>query len=152
MSFLNSKVSAPCVAFNRRWALSGQLPILYSSRTGITLVEVVVGLILLSTLFVSMLGAFHTHRQQIQNAALRTKAIEACDELVATWQTSAAPIPVNARGTWNDKFRWTTRLTGQSMFGPIAIHIVTLDVYDARTGDPKPLVSFELADRRGESQ
>jgi type II secretory pathway pseudopilin PulG len=55
-----------------------------------TLVEVVAGIVLLSTLLVMILMSHRNHSAQIRRAKVRMKAIRAADELLSTWMASAS--------------------------------------------------------------
>ena len=55
------------------------------SRSGLTLVEVVAGIALLSTLLVSILLSYGAHAGQIRAARQRMQAIKAADQLLSNW-------------------------------------------------------------------
>lgn len=59
----------------------------FHSRSGLTLVEVVAGIALLSTLLVSILMSYGAHAGQIRAARQRVQAIEAADRLLSNWMT-----------------------------------------------------------------
>ena len=55
-----------------------------------TLVEVVAGIALLSTLLVMTLMSYRSHATQIRSAKDRMKAIRAADELLSLWMASSS--------------------------------------------------------------
>lgn len=79
-----------------------------SSRSALTLVEVVTGLLLLATLLVSILLAFNTHTKQIKTATQRLLAIELTDQLISGWyQADQFPEP-DSEGMFGSQpnFKW----------------------------------------------
>jgi len=70
----------------------------HSKRRGLTLIEVVVGIALLSTLLVAILVSYRAHAGQIRSAKLRLRAIAYADEQMSLWMTVGNPPPVGDSG------------------------------------------------------
>lgn len=138
MRFLNSRTRAQVAAPSR-------------TRSGLTLVEVVLGMFLLATLLVAMLRSFNDQRNQIRNSGLRIEAAQAADELLTQWMTGSAAVPVNASGTWNSDWLWQTRLIRRTAFQTIPINVVALELRSATRPTRNPLVTVEFADSFSES-
>lgn len=73
-----------------------------------TLVEVVVGLLLLSVLLVGLLTAFGQHTKQIRRNRIRMKAVRITDQLMAKWFSESGRLPYEDQGDveGHEEFRW----------------------------------------------
>ena len=121
-------------------------------RKAFTLVEVVVGCVLLATLLVSTLLATSRYRGQIARARQRQQAVYLADKLLASWWDSKKGIPLAESGAIADpaqpnslSLTWQTSVvSSRSVLG--VIHpVVRLQVFD-RLGRSE-LVAIEVLGR-----
>jgi type II secretory pathway pseudopilin PulG len=137
-------------------------------QDGLTLIEVVVGLLLLSTLLASLLLSHGRHVRQVQLAQRKLVAIEAADRLLADWFAAPDGIPISATGkvAWDSVPRQNRSLGTESQAtakGPVSLwwetfvsdtrHVETLGVQTVRVlireGEPgdeaaQPLLDLSL--------
>ena len=127
-------------------------------RSALTLVEVVVGLLLLATLLVGTMLAFSRHARQIRLGQIRLEAVRAADALLAEWLSQGGQIPVNAEGRVpkHTDFCWKTQPLADTIDRTFDIAAVRLDLYyrkeevqsvrpdEDRALFEKPLVSVDL--------
>lgn len=80
---------------------------------GVTLIEMVASLTLMSMLLVGMLLSMSTHRNQLEAADITLAAHEAVESLMADWLDSNDGIPINQTGECDHdeiEFYWETRV------------------------------------------
>jgi prepilin-type N-terminal cleavage/methylation domain-containing protein len=114
---------------------------------GFTLIEVVLGLVLLATLLVALMLAAARLRRLDRLAHDRQAATLVADHLLAGWLDSATGIPVASVGPIAGRPDWvwrTTLIRNQLIFG-VPTAIVRLDVTSAPAGTV--LVSLQVAVR-----
>jgi len=122
-----------------------------SHPRGITLVEVLGALALLSVLLVGVLAAHHRHARQIARARKTLAAAEQVDAMLYEWANGSGGLPRDARGDLSEgEFWWQTRVISQRHRAKLGIDIVRLTVYakedlDTQAERAKPLISLELA-------
>lgn len=75
-----------------------------------TLVEVVVGIALLSTVLVAILMSFRTHCSQVRTAKERMKAIQIADALLSEWMSAARIPPLGQQGALFEPQGWGWRM------------------------------------------
>jgi len=110
-------------------------------RHGLTLIEVITSTALLATLLVSILVAHSKHGRLIKRDEQRLKAIEATDELVATWMKDGVLIPRTATGALpNTDFIWETEVVSRE--DHLGVEIIRLEVFDQIHA--KPIISIDL--------
>ena len=80
-----------------------------SKRGAFTLLEVVVGLVLLATVLVASLLALGRHQRQVRMSADRYAAISIADRLLASWFDSAKAIPLLASAVIVERPGWLWR-------------------------------------------
>ena len=117
-------------------------------RAGTTLIEVLLGLVVLSTLLVSVAVARGRFVRQWADADRRLRLIRAADELIATWLAAAPrPVPIG-RGTIEAEpaATWRTRILPDRGAASLNAVVVRLDLYDARGGET-PAVSIDFLER-----
>jgi hypothetical protein len=102
-----------------------------SDRRGLTLVEVIAGLVLLATLLTTVLTAFKTHAAQIRGSRERLKANGIAQELLSGWLTKGALPPVGTRQALAGTEDWNWRLlandsqpSGSINIGSVRVEIV----------------------------
>lgn len=71
---------------------------LHSHRSGLSLIEVVAGIALLSTLLVSSMLAWTTHRAQIRRAQLQIEAVQLADLQLSLWYAERGGLPQQTEG------------------------------------------------------
>jgi prepilin-type N-terminal cleavage/methylation domain-containing protein len=123
-----------------------------SPRDGLTLIEVVVGLLLLSTLLAGLLLSHGRHARQVQLAQRKLAAIESADQLLADWFAAPDGIPVPATGKATGRAPGPTSLWWETFVADTR-HLETLGALTVRVlireGEPgddaaQPLVDLSL--------
>ena len=115
------------------------------ARRSFTLVEVVVGFVLLATVLVSLLLALARQRRNGEMARGRQAACLIADELLADWIESPTGIPLRGSGGVIGRPGWFWRTTVQANRQVIGIPatIVRLDVFENQISGV--LISVEAA-------
>lgn len=119
----------------------GHLP----RRPAFTLLELVLGSVLMASLLVGLLLALAEYRHTRQLAINRQKAAQLADQLLASWHDSASGIPLNARGrlATDDAWWWQTSVSRrQDIFGLSSV-VVRIEVMHREANQLKPLFSIE---------
>ena len=76
-------------------------------RRGLTLIEVVAGIALLSTLLVAILVSYRAHAAQVRAAKRRLQVIDFADQQMATWMSTGRTPPIGKKGESTDgKYSW----------------------------------------------
>jgi prepilin-type N-terminal cleavage/methylation domain-containing protein len=106
----------------------------FSDRRGLTLVEVIAGLVLLATLLTSVLVAFKTHAAQIRGARDRLKASETADELVGSWLAQGALPAIGTQKALAEMDGWAWRVLANEsqQTGPVKVGSVRVEVFRSR--------------------
>ncbi len=96
---------------------------------GFTLLEVLVGLVLMATVLVAIILAAARHKQLLRLAADRQAAIDQADRLLQSWSESATGIPLSASQALPIRgWRWRTSVVAnRSVFGRVC-PVVRLEV------------------------
>jgi len=122
----------------------------YSSfwnRHGLTLIEVMASLALLSTLLVGMLLAFKKNATQIRAGLAVREVLTSVDALVLSWAQQGVYPPVQATGALpgRDGFIWRTRVISREWEATLHLDIIALEVraVEAPTS-AAPLITLEL--------
>jgi hypothetical protein len=97
---------------------------------GLTLVEVVAGLALLSTLLVAVLTTKARVTRQWANAQRRLDATAAADRLLATWWQDVERFPRQSSGrvAGDGQLRWRTRPVRNDSVESLGASVVRLEV------------------------
>lgn len=117
-------------------------------RKGLTLVEVVTGIAILSTLLVGILLAFKQHSTQIKSAQKRMEAIEMADDLLREWSLGGWSVPFagdSGRVEGHKNLYW--RMTDSTSEVPVDLNarILRLEIVQKVTsGEDRILSSVEL--------
>ncbi len=92
----------------------------YSKSKGLTLVEVIASLALLSTVLVTVLLSWSRNTAQLSTAHKQTRALELLDQQIAEWYGSADGIPLNEQGVFeaDSTFAWRTKLISAKSSNP----------------------------------
>ena len=123
-----------------------RLPVI--RRDGLTLLEVIVGLVLMGSILVASLLGFSKHRRQLQLAEKRIQATFVADGLVQELSAQRGGIPVPAQGAvpGQSGWIWKTSAVGTTVMASIPMQVIRLELIDTR--DPvTPLISVDLVKR-----
>lgn len=117
------------------------------ARRGLTLVEVITGLVLLATLLASILVAFGSQASQIRTARDRLTAIEMTDRLLAGWSSQNAMPAIGTEqslaGTNN--WRWRIVACDSTELEASGASSIRVEVFRSRsTGADQVLASVDL--------
>ncbi len=112
-----------------------------------TLLEVVVGLVLLATVLVSSLLALGRHQRQLRLASDRDSAISIADKLLARWMDSSARVPISTSASLAERpgWIWRTEVASNRVVMGRNCVVVRLEIVD-RSAASRPevvLVSVE---------
>lgn len=114
---------------------------------GLTIVEVIAGLALLSTLLVSILVTYRAHAAQVRGAQDRLAAIEAADDLLTEW-SAAGVVPAVGREErlpGDDGWAWRIVAGQGDLIRELGIKTVRLEIFRLTADDPtEALASVEL--------
>ncbi len=100
------------------------------SRSGFTLLEVVVGLLLLATVLVASIMALGRHRRLVRLASDRDWAVLQADRLLRVWLESSGGVPISASARLVDRPDWiwrTSIVSNRVVFGQ-PLSIVRLEI------------------------
>lgn len=111
-----------------------------------TLVEAVLGSVVLGTLLVSILLARVQMEGQSRLAAQREAACGVLDELMSQWWSEPATLPLNESGPVEHRkgWRWKTRAQDRAEAAALGGRIVIVEVFAPGQRDLKPAASIEL--------
>ncbi|MHB8974217.1 MAG: prepilin-type N-terminal cleavage/methylation domain-containing protein [Pirellulaceae bacterium] len=119
----------------------------FCRRRGLTLLEVVTALALLSTLLVAMLVAFQKNAARIRAELTVRNVVASVDEMLQDWAQQGIYPPVPGEGPLpgSDCFNWETRLVSRQFRTTLGLDIVRLEVRAAQaTNRSAPLLALEL--------
>ena len=114
-------------------------------RPGLTLLEVVVGLVLMGSLLSATLLAFSKHQRQLALANKRIEAVNVAESLIHELSNSRGGFPIRGRGTipghptWN----WETMPAGQTVLVTVPLQLVRFSIIEVRES-PVRLVSVDV--------
>lgn len=121
-------------------------------RNGLTLIEVVASIALLSTLLVMMLSIRSGLVRQANQAYSAQQAVEALDMQLATWLEVSGTIPLDETGDFDStkEFYWRTFLIPTRSSND-AWKIATVRVEAVSVTTQEPIASVELAQQPAET-
>lgn len=134
-----------------------RLPLRRRRARGLTLIEVVAGLALLSTLLVAVLTTKAKLTRQWSHAQQRLRATEAADALLTAWWQEPKTFPRQAEGLVYGEpgLRWRTTVVPNEPVNRLNASVVRLEVFGAvgagRGGDVLATVEVVLNDDRFDS-
>ena len=115
---------------------------------GLTLIEVIASLALLTTLLVGIIFAQDRHARQIRTARQRIGVVEQVDQLLYQWLKIDRAIPREATGPLpgSDDYIWETRLWPDGANRGLEIEVVRLEIRPRRDvlGE-RPVLTLDLA-------
>ena len=114
-----------------------------SRRRGLTLVEVVAGLALLSALLVTVLTAKSRATRQLASANRRLEAVAAADRLLVGWWQDRAHFPRQSSGRvpGDAGFAWRTSPVRNDAVNALAASVIRVEVIDERA-KPRSVLAF----------
>ncbi len=116
-------------------------------RRGTTLIEVLLGLVILSTLLVSVAMARGRFMRQWADADRRIAQTKAVDDLVSHWLAGPPEsVPLAGQGVV-DGNTWRTRLVRSQPAATLGAVVVRLELFD-RSNAPAVTLDFLLHDAR----
>ncbi len=120
---------------------------MYSSclPKGLTLTEIVVSMVIVSTLLVASLHALQSHLKQADRSHLKSQAVNAAEKLLADWfDDGLSSVPSQSVGVVNHGtiFRWETSVTQRQP--ELGFQVVRLRLF-AKDDSDVPLVSVDVA-------
>jgi prepilin-type N-terminal cleavage/methylation domain-containing protein len=117
-------------------------------RRGLTLVEVVAGLALLSTLLVAVLTTKARVTRQWSHAQRKLQAVAAADRLLAEWwpRRDVFPRQSSGRVAGDSGLHWQTTPVGNSALNGMRTSVIRLDIVEGRASRPadEVLASVEV--------
>ena len=104
------------------------------TRNALTLVEVVVGLVLMATVLVGSLLASSAHRRQFRNASNKLVAVGIADDLLHQFDSRREGAPRSAVGAIAGRrdWVWRTSVVGTTAPAGIAMPVIRLEILDER--------------------
>jgi len=120
----------------------------FSAEAGLTLIEVVASLALLSTLLVGVLVAFNQHSRQIRAGNRKLDVLHRVDALLYRWAESGSTIPRAGSGEilGDDDLIWKTRVVDTRYRRNLGVDVVRIEVFAKREALlERPIVSLDLA-------
>lgn len=124
-------------------------------RGAFTLIEVVLGLVLMATLLVGILLAIGRHQHIHRLSAERNAAAELADNLLTDWFASPQGVPLSGYGTLPSMPRWSWRtsvVANRTVVGRV-FPVVELEIFSSTpspVGRPA-LLSIEILQSRHET-
>ena len=123
-------------------------PNAYSTRSGFTLLEVVVGTVLLASLVTGVLMAMGAHQKKLHFARQKAVAVQVADNLLMTWDQSATGIPLQAVGATEGRLSWQTNVINSRLLCNVPVHVVRLSVFgeqkSSKAGRPLTLCEIDV--------
>jgi prepilin-type N-terminal cleavage/methylation domain-containing protein len=117
-----------------------------NNKRGFTLIEVLVGMVLLSSLAIAALQGFKAHKRQLQFAEKKILAVAELDRLLTRMSGSIGGIPSVSAGPLDPQrgWVWQAQPVGQRMvFGQPKL-VVRIDALETNLPDARRLASVEL--------
>jgi type II secretory pathway component PulJ len=101
------------------------------TRFGFTLLEVIVGTVLMATVVVSLLNAASLHQRRQEVAIERQAAIRRLDQLVSGWFDRGQRIPSVRLQPFSDnsKWMWQTQVIGAQNVFSVPTNIVRVSIF-----------------------
>ena len=119
-------------------------------RPGFTLIEVVVGLVLMASILGSSLLAFAAHQKQLSRADKTIAAVAVADDLLHQFSVSQEGIPEVGRGpvAGQPRWVWETSTLGAAAPMKIPMRVVRLAIVETKDdGERITLASVDIVER-----
>ncbi|WP_197454883.1 hypothetical protein [Stieleria varia] len=116
------------------------------TRGGFSLIEIVVGLVLMGSVLVGSLLALSRHRRQMALAEDRIVAAMAADELLLQLTSQRDGIPLDGRGVIGGQpgWIWETRVVGLAQPLGVPVRVVRLTIFSTEGISLRNLVSVDV--------
>ena len=116
-----------------------------SGRRGLTLIEVMSGVALLSTLLVGVLLAFGRLAKQMSGANRVIQAVAVADNLLASWHEDDVAVPLEQSGSVPGfgSLQWDTAIVNAELVS-VGVVVVRLTIRDRLDPDRNALVTVDL--------
>jgi prepilin-type N-terminal cleavage/methylation domain-containing protein len=108
---------------------------------GMTLIEVLAGLVVLGTVLASVAVARSRYMHQAALADQRAAAVTAADRLLNDWWRQSEPLPQNASGQIDEQLTWRTHVLVNPAARQLGADIVRLEML---RGSSEPLVTVDV--------
>jgi type II secretory pathway pseudopilin PulG len=118
-----------------------------SAVQGLTLVEVIAGLVLMATLLAGILVSFGNQAAQMRKSRDRLKAVELADRLLGDWSAQNAIPAIGTEQTLEGTKDWRWRLAeaNSTDLDTVGLAAVRLEVFRRIVGTPdQVLASVDL--------
>ncbi len=117
-------------------------------KSAFTLMEVVVGLVLMASVLVASLLAFSAHRKQLRNADAKIAAISIADELLYRLSESRDGIPLSATGPIANQpnWFWRTRPTGNIVATGVPVRVIRFEIVESNGQTIRVLTSVDVVE------
>jgi prepilin-type N-terminal cleavage/methylation domain-containing protein len=125
---------------------------------GLTLVELLAAMAILSVVLSSLLLVRARHVRQTAQSRRCAEAVRAADRLLETWYAAGQPVLPSASGTCphDVRYGWTTRTMAEEAAGVTDLLVVRLAIHDADAADTNdaraPLAFVDVVVRRVQRQ
>jgi len=117
-------------------------------RQAFTLIEIVVGLVLMGSLVASTLVALSSHQRSILLAKRKQQANQIAETLLTNWYELQADVPTRDQGLLqaNGVWLWRTQPVGLQAICGLPVNIIRLEVLGqvGTKAQPQVLVAIEL--------
>ena len=114
--------------------------------SGLTLIEVMVGLAILGTLLASLVVARARYLRQWAWAGRKADAVQAADQLLTRWWSNPEKFPHHGEGLLpKARLRWKTYEIGNPAASDLEARVVRLEIFE------KVEVTSEMAESKGKS-
>ena len=115
-------------------------------RRAFTLIEVLLGAVLLSALAVSGILGFRVHQRQLLFNQHRVEAVAVADQLLANWANQATGVPIGSTGIIDAQRQWSwqTQLVGMREIFGFKTMIVRLELFEGLPTPEHSLVDVEF--------
>lgn len=115
-------------------------------RSGLTLIEVVAGLVLMATLLVALVRATAVHRRNVVLAEERLEAIQYADRFLTKWSAEQRTQPTSQRGTVAGRANWVWQMrpVRTQELGGVRAAVWRLDIQRIQPRDTTLLASVEV--------
>lgn len=116
-------------------------------RQAFTLLEVVVGTLLLASVLVTSMMAFGAHHRQARLADAKREAVAIADELLHQFDGRPEGIPTIGRGVIPGKqaWYWQASIVGTTSPATVPMHVVRFEVKELTTnGQRRSLASVDV--------
>tara|TARA_R110002049_G_scaffold4601_5_gene32723 strand:+ start:1012325 stop:1012750 length:426 start_codon:yes stop_codon:yes gene_type:complete len=120
-----------------------------ATRGGFTLLEVVVGLILMATVLIGSMLSYSAHQRQLVASDKRIAAVSFADDLLSQLTAGQRRMPTSIRGVVaaQPNWYWQTAIIGRTAPMNVPMDVVRLSVFEVRPdGTVQVLTSVDVVE------